>query len=115
MRNRPGALRSHAQRSFVSSFDWDSLREARRLDPRRPDLPSARSLDDALLAVAAELGSPASPSPRRYDRFGGADRCGKRAGGRVWTVNDGEAFGSATRAAIVMTTSRPRSDALGAG
>ncbi len=114
------ALRGHAQPgSFVSSFDWDSLREARRLDPAAPIWPLAEVCDDALLAVAAELGSPGvSLAAAAFDRFA-ADRL-RQAGLAVgvWTVNDpGEAFRVRDLGAAIVMTDQPAAirRALGAG
>lgn len=43
----------------ISSFDWDILRAVRRLSPAAALWPLAEAVDDALLAIAAELGAPA--------------------------------------------------------
>ena len=51
-------LARHAGGTYVvSSFDWGCLRAARRIDPAAPLWPLAMTCDDALFAIAAELGS----------------------------------------------------------
>lgn len=53
------ALRKHpASRWLISSFEWNILREVRRLDADAELWPLHEAFDDALLDVAAELGSP---------------------------------------------------------
>jgi glycerophosphoryl diester phosphodiesterase len=73
----------------ISSFDWDTLRTVRRLNPVAELWPLAERVGDDLFAIAAELGSPAvslfagayttETAPKLHD-----------AGLRVviWTVND---------------------------
>jgi glycerophosphoryl diester phosphodiesterase len=86
------ALRRHPEaRWLISSFDWDILRALRRLDPEAELWPLAEEFDDALLAVAGELGSPgvalwfpwfnAETAPILRDR-------GLKV--VVWTVNDAD-------------------------
>jgi len=86
------ALRQHSRAAwFVSSIDWDQLREVRRLDLAAPIWPLAIACDDALLAAAAELGAPGvALAASALDRAA-ADRL-HRAGLEiaVWTVNDPE-------------------------
>ncbi|MBW3633599.1 MAG: glycerophosphodiester phosphodiesterase [Chloroflexi bacterium] len=73
----------------ISSFDWDTLRTVRRLDPGAELWPLAELFDDDLTAVAAELGAPAvalfagayTPDSARELRIAGL--CVM-----VWTVND---------------------------
>ena len=73
----------------ISSFDWDTLREVRRLDPGAELWPLAVHAGADLIAIAAELGSPA------VSLFAGAytpenaavlSEAGLRV--MVWTVND---------------------------
>jgi glycerophosphoryl diester phosphodiesterase len=78
-----------AVRWAISSFAWDTLRAVRQLDPVAEVWPLAQRVDDDLIAVAAELGSPA------VSLFTGAytpETAAKlRAAGLrviVWTVND---------------------------
>ena len=73
----------------ISSFNWDTLRIVRRLDPGAELWPLAELFDDDLTAVAAELGAPA------VALFAGAytsdsARELRIAGLRVmvWTVNE---------------------------
>jgi glycerophosphoryl diester phosphodiesterase len=78
-----------AVRWAISSFAWDTLRAVRQLDPVAEVWPLAERVDDDLIAVVAELGSPA------VSLFTGAytaETAAKlRAAGLhviVWTVND---------------------------
>jgi glycerophosphoryl diester phosphodiesterase len=77
----------------ISSFNWDILRELRRLDSRAELWPLAVQVDVALFAVAGELGSPAvSLWTGAYTEESAPAL--RDAGLRtiVWTVNDpGEA------------------------
>jgi glycerophosphoryl diester phosphodiesterase len=76
-------------RWIISSFDWEILREVRRLDPAAEVWPLAEFFDESLLAVAAELESPGvalwfplyneETAPMLRDR-------GLQVA--VWTVND---------------------------
>jgi glycerophosphoryl diester phosphodiesterase len=100
-------LRSQAGAAwFVSSFDWDSLGEARHLDPAAPIWPLALTVDGALLAVTAELAAPGvALAATALDRVA-ADflrQAGLEVG--VWTVNDPTAALRARDlgAAILMT------------
>ena len=103
-------LRSQAGAAwFVSSFDWDSLREARRLDPEAPLWPLALTVDGALLAVAAELGSRGvALAAGALDRAAGdrLHRAGLDIG--VWTVNDRrEAIRVRDLGAAILMTDHP--------
>lgn len=75
----------------ISSFNWGILRELHRLDASIELWPLAERVEDALFAVAAELGSPAvSLWTGAYSvKTAGALR---DAGLKVvaWTVNDGQ-------------------------
>ncbi len=78
-----------AVRWAISSFAWDTLRAVRRLNPVAEVWPLAERVDDDLIAIAAELGSPA------VSLFTGAytaeTAARLRAAGLrviVWTVND---------------------------
>jgi glycerophosphoryl diester phosphodiesterase len=73
----------------ISSFDWNTLRTVRRLNPVAEFWPLAERVDDDLFAIAAELGSPA------VSLFAGAYTTEtapnlRDAGLRVivWTIND---------------------------
>ena len=73
----------------ISSFAWDTLRTVRRLDPAAELWPLAERVDDELIAIAAELASPA------VSLFAGAFTAETAAKLRdvglyviVWTVND---------------------------
>ncbi len=73
----------------ISSFAWDTLRAVRRLDPVAEVWPLAERVGDDLIAIAAELASPA------VSLFAGAYTAEtapklRDAGLRivVWTVND---------------------------
>jgi glycerophosphoryl diester phosphodiesterase len=73
----------------ISSFDWDTLRIVRRLDPAAEVWPLAVRVDDDLLAVATELPSPAvSLFTGAYTAEAAAmfSDVGLRV--MVWTVND---------------------------
>ena len=73
----------------ISSFAWDSLRTVRRLDPAAEVWPLAHHVDDALIAIAAELASPAVSLFTGAYTAENAARL-REAGLRVvvWTVND---------------------------
>lgn len=78
-----------AARWAISSFNWDILRHVRRLDSLAELWPLAERVDDDLLAVSAELASPA------VSLWAGAlndnHAATLRAAGLevvVWTVND---------------------------
>ena len=78
-----------AVRWVISSFAWDTLRTVRRLDPVAEVWPLAERVGDDLVAIAAELASPA------VSLFTGAYTAETAArlhyaGLRtvVWTVND---------------------------
>ena len=78
-----------AVRWAISSFAWDTLCAVRQLDPVAEVWPLAERVDDDLIAVAAELGSPAvSLLTGAYTAETGAKL--RAAGLRVivWTVND---------------------------
>ena len=84
-----GLAQYPAVRWAISSFAWDTLRAVRQLDPVAEVWPLAERVDDDLIAVVAELGSPA------VSLFTGAytpETAAKlRAAGLrviVWTVND---------------------------
>jgi glycerophosphoryl diester phosphodiesterase len=73
----------------ISSFDWNTLRTVRRLNPVAEFWPLAERVDDDLFAIAAELGSPA------VSLFAGAYTTETAPKLRdaslrvvVWTVND---------------------------
>jgi glycerophosphoryl diester phosphodiesterase len=73
----------------ISSFDWDTLRTVRGMNPAAELWPLAERVDDELIAIAAELASPA------VSLFAGAfsaENAAKLrdAGLRVilWTIND---------------------------
>jgi glycerophosphoryl diester phosphodiesterase len=73
----------------ISSFDWDILREVRRLDASAELWPLAEDLDEALIAVASELASPAVSLAATAYTSESAERL-REAGLEVvvWTVND---------------------------
>ena len=78
-----------AVRWAISSFAWDTLRTVQQLDPVAEVWPLAEHVDDALFAIAAELGSPAvSLFTDAYTAENAAKL--RDAGLRVtvWTVND---------------------------
>ncbi len=87
------ALRAHAHAGyFVSSFDWDCLREARRLDPAAPIWPLSMACDDALFGVAAELGAAGvALAANALDRAAADRLLGAGLEIAVWTVNDAAA------------------------
>jgi glycerophosphoryl diester phosphodiesterase len=73
----------------ISSFNWSILRELRRLASHAELWPLAEGVDDALFAIAAELGSPVvSLWTDAYTEENAPDL--REAGLRtvVWTVND---------------------------
>lgn len=73
----------------VSSFIWDELRAVRALAPGAELWPLADDADDALFAVAAELGSPGVALNRRaYDAAIAARLRDGGLAAYVWTVND---------------------------
>jgi glycerophosphoryl diester phosphodiesterase len=78
-----------AVRWAVSSFAWDTLRSVRRLDPVAEIWPLAEHVGDDLIAITAELASPAvSLLTAAYTTESAAEL--RDAGLRVvvWTVND---------------------------
>jgi glycerophosphoryl diester phosphodiesterase len=93
----------------ISSFDWNTLRTVRRLDPEAELWPLAGKYDEGLFSIAAELGSPAVAV------FAGAytaesARELRDAGLRVmvWTVNDiGEARRVGDLGAFALCTDDP--------
>ncbi|MFT4036640.1 MAG: glycerophosphodiester phosphodiesterase family protein [Thermomicrobiales bacterium] len=80
---------SPATRWAISSFDWEILRRLRALDAAAELWPLAEHVDDALLEVARELGSPAVAIAAGAYTSANAQRL-KDAGlaAMVWTVND---------------------------
>lgn len=94
----------------ISSFDWNTLRAVRRLDPGAEIWPLAERVGDDLIAIAAELASPA------VSLFTGAYTTEvaarlQDAGLRVvvWTVNDPrEAQRVADLGAFALCTDDPR-------
>jgi glycerophosphoryl diester phosphodiesterase len=101
----------------ISSFAWDSLRTVRQHDPVAEIWPLAERVVDDLIAIAAELGSPA------VSLFTGAYTpetavtlrdAGLRA--VVWTVNDPrEARRVATLGAFALCTDDPQRISLRTG
>ena len=79
-----------AARWAISSFDWDILREIRRLSATAELWPLAERVDDALFAVVAGLGSPAISL--YHGAYTSESAAALRDGGVravIWTVNDG--------------------------
>jgi glycerophosphoryl diester phosphodiesterase len=73
----------------ISSFDWDTLRRLRALDARAELWPLATVADDALFAIATELGSPAVSlfaGALTTEAAGALRDAGLEA--MVWTVNE---------------------------
>ncbi len=78
-----------AVRWAISSFDWDTLRTVRRLDPVAEVWPLAERVGDDLFAIAAELASPAvSLFTGAYTAENAAKLRDAGLGVIVWTVND---------------------------
>lgn len=103
-------LRRHPDADwFVSSFDWDTLRAFRRLDPDAPLWPLAGTFDDRLLAVAGELGSAGVALAATAFTAAAAARLGERGlSCAVWTVNDpAEARRVRALGAAVLVTDHP--------
>jgi glycerophosphoryl diester phosphodiesterase len=74
---------------FISSFEWDVLLAAQRLNPSAPLWPLALALDDAVLAIADRLSSPGIALLHSAYTAEAAAHCtqaGLAVG--VWTVND---------------------------
>jgi glycerophosphoryl diester phosphodiesterase len=81
---------SPGTRWAVSSFNWDTLRELRRLDTTAALWPLASEVTDDLLRIAADLGSPAIAL--FHDAYTEKSAQLLREAGRdvmIWTVNDG--------------------------
>jgi glycerophosphoryl diester phosphodiesterase len=101
----------------ISSFAWDTLRTVRELDPVAELWPLAEHAGDDLIAIAAELASPA------VSLFAGAYTAEtaaklRDAGLRVmiWTVNDPrEARRVAALGAFALCTDDPRRISLSDG
>ena len=73
----------------ISSFDWDTLRTLRGLDPVAELWPLAERADDELIAVATELASPAvSLYTGAYTPENAAKLRDAGLHVMVWTVND---------------------------
>jgi len=78
-----------AVRWAISSFNWDTLRIVRRLDPVAEVWPLAERVGDDLFAIAAELASPAvSLFTGAYTAENAAKLRNAGLGAIVWTVND---------------------------
>lgn len=74
----------------VSSFDWDALRDLRGRDPTAPLWPLATVADEALFAVAAELGAAAVALSAAAITSEVVAWCrGSALDVVAWTVNDG--------------------------
>jgi glycerophosphoryl diester phosphodiesterase len=74
---------------FISSFDWGSLLEVRRLSPSAAVWPLADVADDALFEIAARLGSPGvALRHNSYDATSAARFSEAGLGVGVWTVNE---------------------------
>jgi glycerophosphoryl diester phosphodiesterase len=94
----------------ISSFAWDTLRTVRQLDPVAQVWPLAECVGDDLIAIAAELGSPAvslftgAYTAENAARLRDASLCVM-----VWTVNDPqEARRIANLGAFALCTDDPR-------
>lgn len=98
-----------AARWAISSFDWGILKRLRALAPTAELWPLATQVDDALLAVAAELGSPyAAIDAGAYTPAGAQRLIGAGLQAMVWTVNDpAEALRVRALGAAAMCTDRP--------
>src|SRR5215208_6938888 len=73
----------------ISSFAWDTLRTVRRLDPAAEVWPLAERVGDDLLAIAAELESPAvSLFTGAYTTENAAKLSDAGLRAMVWTVSD---------------------------
>jgi glycerophosphoryl diester phosphodiesterase len=73
----------------ISSFDWDTLRDVRRIAPTAELWPLSRHWNERVSAIAAELASPAvALSAGAYTP--GVAEAMRSAGRRavIWTVND---------------------------
>src|SRR5918995_5467121 len=78
-----------AVRWAISSFNWDTLRIVRRLDPVAEVWPLAERVGDDLFTIAAELASPAvSLFTGAYTAENAAKLRDAGLGVIVWTVND---------------------------
>lgn len=78
-----------AVRWAISSFNWDTLRTVRRLDPVAEVWPLAERVGDDLFTIAAELASPAvSLFTGAYTAENAAKLRDAGLGVIVWTVND---------------------------
>jgi glycerophosphoryl diester phosphodiesterase len=78
-----------AARWAISSFDWETLREVRRLDAMAELWPLAEEWSDDLLTVAGDLGSPVvSVSAAIYSPPTASEIRAAGCSAMVWTVND---------------------------
>jgi glycerophosphoryl diester phosphodiesterase len=94
----------------ISSFAWDTLRTVRQLDPLAEVWPLAEHVDDDLIAIAAELASPAVSLFTGAYTAENATRL-RDVGLRVmvWTVNDPrEARRVADLGAFALCTDNPQ-------
>ena len=101
----------------ISSFAWDTLRAVRRLDPDAEIWPLAERAGDDLIAVAAELASPAVSLFTGAYTAEAAEKL-REAGLRVivWTVNDPrEARRVASLGAFALCTDDPQRISAAAG
>jgi glycerophosphoryl diester phosphodiesterase len=83
-------LRKHPSTRFaISSFDWDILRELRRLDASIELWPLAMIADEALFGIAAEVSSPTvSLAAEAYDATSSLLLQRANLNAMIWTVND---------------------------
>jgi glycerophosphoryl diester phosphodiesterase len=94
----------------ISSFAWDTLRAVRRLDPVAEIWPLAERFGDDLIAVAAELASPAvALFTDAYTAKTAAKLSDAGLRVMVWTVNDPrEARRVADLGAFALCTDNPQ-------
>lgn len=93
----------------ISSFDWDILKCLRELAPQAELWPLAMHVDDALLKVASELGSPCvAIAAGAYTPASAQSLTQSGLSAMVWTVNDPtEALRIRSLGARAMCTDRP--------
>ena len=94
----------------ISSFDWQTLRRLRRLDARAELWPLAEGADEALIAIARELGAPAvSLAQAAYTAASAAALREAGLAAVIWTVNDPEeARRLRDLGAVALCTDHPR-------
>lgn len=103
-------LRADARAPYlISAFDWECLRQIRRLDPAVPLWPLAMAVDESLLAAAAELKADGvALAVSGFDDSAANRLAQARLSVALWTVNDPEqARAARDRGVSILITDEP--------